>query len=116
MLSIWRSPRHESNAIEAQQTGFRSDPQISIRSLCNRIRRATKDSVLNPPGGMCVLGDMAGRIHRPHRGHWAERKKKAEKKKTRNGAPLFPLRRAFTALFSRAHRQPPAPSSPEKTQ
>src|SRR5260370_42423668 len=81
MLSIWRSPRHESNAIEAQQTGFRSDPQISIRSLCNRIRRATKDSVLNPPGGMCVLGDMAGWIHPPHPSSPEESKKKTREKK-----------------------------------
>ena len=33
MLSIWRSPRNESNAIEAQQTSLRSDPHISIRGL-----------------------------------------------------------------------------------
>src|SRR5258708_34306834 len=104
MLSIWRSPRHESNAIEAQQTGFRSDPQISIRSLCNRIRRATKDSVLNPPGGMCVLGDMAGRIPPPDRVHCEERKKKEEKKKTRKVLPPSLLSRECTTLFCRGLR------------
>lgn len=73
MRSIWRSPRNESHAIEAEQTGFRSDPQISIRSLCNCTRRAAKDSVLNPPCGVCVLGDVARRIDCPDRAYCEEK-------------------------------------------
>jgi hypothetical protein len=40
MVSIRRSPRNESNAIEAHQSDPRSDPQITIRGLCNSNRSA----------------------------------------------------------------------------
>ena len=46
MRSIWWSPRNKSNPIEAQQAGPRSDPQISVRGLCNCRGGAAKDSVL----------------------------------------------------------------------
>jgi len=63
VLSIWRSPRHESNAVEAQQTSLCSDPQDIRPCLRNSKRTAVKDSVLNPPGSVCVLGDVASWIN-----------------------------------------------------
>ena len=73
MLPIWRSPRNESNPIEAQQAGPRSDPQISVSGLCNSKWSAAKNSVLNPPCGVCVLGDLAGRVDCPERAYCEEK-------------------------------------------
>src|SRR5216684_1527743 len=104
-LSMWRNPRNESNTIEAQQTGLRSYPQISIHGLCNSIRCTAKDPVLHSPGGVCVLGDVSGRIDRPDRTHCDEKQQKAEKTTPRNFQPVCFCSRICTALFERAHGQ-----------
>jgi hypothetical protein len=67
MRSIWRSPQNESNPIEEEQAGPRSDPQISVRGLCDCPWGTAKDSVLDSPGGMCILRDVASRIDCPDR-------------------------------------------------
>ena len=99
MFSVWKGQRNESNAIEAQQARFRTDPQISIRGLCYRIHRAAKDSVLNPPGGVCVLGNVAGRINCPDQAHCEKKQQKEEEMAPQNLRPVRFWGRVWTALF-----------------
>src|SRR6266481_7671490 len=115
MRSVRRSPRNELNTIEAHQSAPRSDPQISIRGLCNRIRHAAKDSVLNPPGGVSVLGDLAGRIDSPDAVHSEEKQQKAEKLPPGNIRAICFWSRTCTALFERAHGHSCPPSPAEHT-
>src|SRR5258708_34322209 len=99
MLPIRRSPWYKSNAIEAQQTALSPNPQIPICGLCNRIRRAAKDSVLHPPGGVSILRDVAGRVDCPDRTHREEQKQKRKKMPPRKGRPFCFLGKDWTALF-----------------
>ena len=115
MLPIRRSPWYKSNAIEAQQTALRSNPQIPIRGLCNRIRRAAKDSVLHPPGGVSILRDVAGRIDCPDRVHGEEQQQKRKKMPPRNVRPFCFWSRVCTALFEWAHAQSGATTPEEHT-
>src|SRR5260370_16130815 len=107
MLSIWRSPRYESNTIEAHQTGLRSDPQISICGLCNSIWRSAKDSVLNPPGGVSILGDAVARIYGPDR-PCCEQEQEAKRKESLNTQLPCLQREGCTHFFkwSRVHVPP----------
>src|SRR5260370_33206511 len=105
MLSIGRSPLSESNSIEAQQPGWCSNPQISVRGLCNRIGRAVKDSILKPPCRVCVLGDVEGRIDCPDRTHCEEKQHEAEKRPQCNVRPFCFCSRVCTVLSEWAHGQ-----------
>src|ERR1700688_3939372 len=115
MLSIWRSPRNESNPIEAQQAGPRSDPQISVSGLCNSKWSAAKNSVLNPPGGVCVLGNMAAGINCPDQLHSEKKQQKAQKMPQWIVRPVCFSSRVCTPPFERVHRQDRAPCFEEHT-
>src|SRR5260370_41881228 len=99
MLPIRRSPWYKSNAIEAQQTALRSNPQIPIRGLCNRIRRAAKDSVLHSPGAVSILRDVAVPVDCPDRDHAEKQQKKGKKKPHRKVGTLLVLSRDWPAIF-----------------
>src|SRR5262249_2747643 len=62
--SAFRSPRNESNAVEPEQPGARCDPQVSVRGLCQLGGSALEETVLHPPRGVRVLGDVLARIER----------------------------------------------------
>jgi hypothetical protein len=66
-LAVWRVPQRKVNAIEANQTGVRSNPQVTICGLCYDNRRSAKKSILGPPGRMGILGDAPIRIDCPRR-------------------------------------------------
>jgi hypothetical protein len=105
MFSVWRSPRNESNAIETRQTGLRSNPQISIGCLRNRVWRTAKDSVLNPPSGVRVLGDVEGRINCPDSilSGEEQEQQKADKLPPPGTQPLPFRSMVYPALFEWTH-------------
>ena len=58
MLTGRRLPKHSPNAIKAKQAGFRAQPEITVRSLCDGVNGPLGKTVTHRPGGMGVLADV----------------------------------------------------------
>ena len=78
MLALRFGPGNKPNSIKTRQTSLSSDPDVSVRRLRNRVRRAIEHSILYPPRGVCVLRDVVVRIYGPGRIPREERQKKKE--------------------------------------
>ena len=58
LLTARRLPRNGANAVKAKQTKFRTQPEITVGSLGNRIYLASGKALANPPRGVGVLIDV----------------------------------------------------------
>ena len=58
MLASRRIPQNLLDAIEAKQAELRPKPQITIRSLSDRLDRPFEKSFADRPRGVCVLIDI----------------------------------------------------------
>ncbi len=54
-LPVSRHPAHEMEAIELQDAVGRTNPDIAVWRLRDRLGRAVEGAVLHPPCGMAVL-------------------------------------------------------------
>lgn len=66
MLIRWRLPRGCPDAIEAEQAKVRSQPEITIGRLGNRVDLAFGKSIANLPRSVCILTYIQRRIEREH--------------------------------------------------
>jgi len=58
MLTRWRFPWDAPNAIEAKQTKFRAEPEITVGRLSNFVDGALEKAVADRPRGVRVLIDV----------------------------------------------------------
>lgn len=59
-----RLPDDRADAIEAEQSGFRTDPEIAIGRLCDGEGNAPREPVADLPRGVRVLADVERRVER----------------------------------------------------
>jgi len=55
-------PRNKPNTVKSKQSTLSADPQITIPGLRKCGRRANEPQVLDPPGGVGILGDLPARV------------------------------------------------------
>jgi hypothetical protein len=58
MLIRWRLPWDAPNAIEAKQTEFRAEPEITVGRLSNCVDGACEKAIADRPRGVRVLIDV----------------------------------------------------------
>jgi hypothetical protein len=58
MLTRWRFPWDAPNAIEAKQTTFRAEPEITVGRLSKFVDGALEKAVADRPRGVRVLIDV----------------------------------------------------------
>ena len=63
----WGSPWNKTNPIEAQQSRLRTNPEVAIGRLGNRLRRTCQIPILCGPGVVRVLRNVTSRIDCEHR-------------------------------------------------
>src|ERR1044072_3277899 len=68
LLIRWRLPLNVLQAIEAEQTEFRSKPEITIRRLSNRIDYPLGETVAAFPRRVSILTDVQRWIQRKRSG------------------------------------------------
>ena len=64
-LSDLRRPWNEPHTIKTDESVLSSDPQVTIRSLCDCVGTAIEESVLQSPDRMSILRDLPTGIDRP---------------------------------------------------
>lgn len=86
-----RGPRDKSHAIEAHQSAFGADPQVSIRRLGDGLRSAGEETILNAPRGVRILRDFAAGIesYRRQRKQDRSQEKQAAENGTKASDTLF---------------------------
>src|ERR1700722_5663142 len=62
MFARWRLPWDGSNAIEAKQSEFRTEPEITVGRLSNSIDVAFEKAVAGRPRGVRILIDVERRV------------------------------------------------------
>src|SRR5262249_32132290 len=63
-LPLLRLPRHSPDAVEPEEAELRAEPEVAIGCLSDRVDRAAKEPVANPPRGVRVLAEVQRRIER----------------------------------------------------
>ena len=88
LLPRWQRQRHRPNAVKANYTGLRAEPEITVRRLGDCVDRPWQESVATGPCPMRVLTYIQRRIQRKSMGTPEQHENRAKRNECSRGLYL----------------------------